>query len=515
MALRYAVASGNWSNTATWDGGTLPTSADDVYADGKTVTCDINFTVNSINVSQRAGGINGGIFQVTTTSGLTLTATNGWYGTPTIATNFLMYVSISSGQTLNLIGNFFTGNSGPSGTNSGYGIYKIGLGTVNVIGNIVANYSLGQIYSCVNTGGGTFNLTGNITGGTGNLAYGIQNLSTSVVNINGIVTGGGGNGVFNNSSANNSLTITGACVSGGTSAVQNNTTGTVVINGTQTAVGNNAVYSIVNSSTGIITINGDILGALSSAPSTAYIVNNGLTGIVNINGNVTARSVSPSTSVGIVNNSGTGTMNIVGNVTGGSVANTIAINNGSLGTLNVTGNITGGSHATNTPAILSGTNASINNITGNATAGLYPALISPSFTATNIITGNIVNVAGVPAYNAYKLKISPSNAQQFTFQDTSNNNRVMATSNISPNVPIQANVRLGIVYGSTGEFTGTMAVPTPSNVRIGVSTDATTGTGELTAADFLNAILASSNAAAIRLKNVSTVNITGNQLASY
>ncbi len=40
MAVRYAVASGNWSNTATWDGGTLPTSADDVYADGNEVAYD-------------------------------------------------------------------------------------------------------------------------------------------------------------------------------------------------------------------------------------------------------------------------------------------------------------------------------------------------------------------------------------------------------------------------------------------------------------------------------------------
>jgi hypothetical protein len=77
------------------------------------------------------------------------------------------------------------------------------------------------------------------------------------------------------------------------------------------------------------------------------------------------------------------------------------------------------------------------------------------------------------------------------------------------------NVRLGIVYGSIGEYTGTMAVPTIANVRKGVATDNTLGIGELTAADFLDAILASSNAAAIRLKNVSTTDITGNQIASY
>ena len=38
MAIRWAIASGNWSSTSTWNGGTLPASDDDVYADGKNVT---------------------------------------------------------------------------------------------------------------------------------------------------------------------------------------------------------------------------------------------------------------------------------------------------------------------------------------------------------------------------------------------------------------------------------------------------------------------------------------------
>jgi hypothetical protein len=48
MALRYAVASGNWSNTATWNGGTLPTAVDDVFSNNFTVTIDGTFTVLSI-----------------------------------------------------------------------------------------------------------------------------------------------------------------------------------------------------------------------------------------------------------------------------------------------------------------------------------------------------------------------------------------------------------------------------------------------------------------------------------
>ena len=54
MAFRYAVATGNWSNTATWDGGTLPTSADDVFSNGFTVTINGTFTVLSIRNTSNA-----------------------------------------------------------------------------------------------------------------------------------------------------------------------------------------------------------------------------------------------------------------------------------------------------------------------------------------------------------------------------------------------------------------------------------------------------------------------------
>ena len=48
MANRYAIATGNWSDPTIWDGGTLPTASDDVWAGGYDVTLDIDITVNSL-----------------------------------------------------------------------------------------------------------------------------------------------------------------------------------------------------------------------------------------------------------------------------------------------------------------------------------------------------------------------------------------------------------------------------------------------------------------------------------
>ena len=54
MAVVFAVANGNWNTGATWITGSVPTSADDVWANGFTVNMDVNATVNSLNNSARA-----------------------------------------------------------------------------------------------------------------------------------------------------------------------------------------------------------------------------------------------------------------------------------------------------------------------------------------------------------------------------------------------------------------------------------------------------------------------------
>ena len=80
----------------------------------------------------------------------------------------------------------------------------------------------------------------------------------------------------------------------------------------------------------------------------------------------------------------------------------------------------------------------------------------------------------------------------------------------------QSDVRLGTSYAN-GALTGTLAVPNPATVSLGVPTDNTTGTmptSAVVAADLLNELSTSSNALAERLRNVSTVQTTGTQISA-
>lgn len=72
MANRYAVATGNWSDTATWDGGTLPTAGDVVRPNGFTVTIDVNVTVDELTNDASAPAVAGGLFVLN--AGVTLNA---------------------------------------------------------------------------------------------------------------------------------------------------------------------------------------------------------------------------------------------------------------------------------------------------------------------------------------------------------------------------------------------------------------------------------------------------------
>lgn len=215
MALRYAAATGNWSAVGTWDGGaSIPTSADDVYANNFIVTIDQNVTVLSLRSTAGAPAIAGGHFTIAsgnrsitcTGTGLVSgvaslgviqinasTTTTTYTGTVTSGntTNFWgIYIPITAvNANLIVIGNVVGGTSITS-----YAINNIaGANTITITGNITSGGSIAVRNTVAGT---TVNVTGNVTGGTLVAAAGISVVGTSPVSVTGNCTAGTGPAVL-------------------------------------------------------------------------------------------------------------------------------------------------------------------------------------------------------------------------------------------------------------------------------------------------------------------------------
>lgn len=205
MATRYAVANGNWSALATWDGGaSLPGASDDVYADGKTVTIDQDITVLSLRNTQRTGGTVGGTFAVSSITG-TRTLNVGMIVTAPSSTHCVTHTSTTG--TLVANGTFY----GASNANFG-GIY-CAAGTTLVATGVTSGGA--------NSGAGIMGVSANITFtgpvlGAGASAYGGHGMyvTNCVVTVTGDVRGGtgaNGNGIW---AGGSTVTVTGIVYSG-------------------------------------------------------------------------------------------------------------------------------------------------------------------------------------------------------------------------------------------------------------------------------------------------------------
>jgi len=340
------------------------------------------------------------------------------------------------------------------------------------------------------------------------------------------------------------------------------------------------VTTLIHSGTGVLTINGNINGASATANTTVSISTNGVLNIngniISLSGNptnVNALSINNPNAivniVGDVSGSGTqkqvitlttGTLNITGNIfVYNTIANSINAINTSAGTLNITGtlsmsNIQGGADlvsyclsngssctATITGNIIGDINVSstrqsfcvtnngyINHIGFISAGRLYPSYISSPSTAINILTGPFIsyNTGILPLYIT-RMNYRRTSGSYYEFRDNSTNGALPpaapapATSLVAPSTVVDApspsNVRYGIVYAS-GSLTGTMRVPSASNVRLGIGVDNTIGTAALSVSDIWGVLLPNltgSNTIGARLKNVSTVDSTGAQLTSF
>ena len=183
MAIRYAVAAGNWSDAATWDGGaSIPASGDYVYANGYGVMLDVDVNIGAGTLSTEVcptTGIGGGSFDFSVNRTI---ISNVFGGTSHCI------VGSAYGCSLNIIGNV----EGTSATACGisHRITTTNTSPLNITGN-VNKYAI-FIYRGSNGVIHNVQITGNCdtTGGYCMLGRAVNiSLGASFVTIDGIITG--------------------------------------------------------------------------------------------------------------------------------------------------------------------------------------------------------------------------------------------------------------------------------------------------------------------------------------
>ena len=570
MATRFAVATGNFSSGATWDNGAVPTSADDLYANGYAITINGTYTVQTIrnttspvlvpNIATPAMTSN------TTPSGnvfaSSINATNfAWnafgqdnsqtiyWQSGTTNTGILGY-QFTSGKIIKrycikmvaavtsypTTWTFQGSNDGttyttletvtafaiPAGTNytsgilantTSYTYYRINITAVNTLGTApsIAEFEMTESTGTmlgVNAGGNFIYANGGnltCTASTG-IIVGLASMPVLEMTLASPNTGTFTGSVLTITSTSNFI------------AIRHSGTGTLNCNGNYNLDGVTVVKNIILvNSTGTLNIVGNVSSTITGvgAPVSTLLISAAAT--VNITGNVTSSTNTNIASCAIVASAG------ILNITGNTNANVVpAIYLSGPVNYNQIGNVNA---STVQPAIYNVTTAATISVTGIITAGtgspaIYSAfaLVSGYGSGTYVkVSGNVINSTNNMAIVAPRVTID-TNTSSWLFQISTGGNRTLYAAGVALGNPATTNVRLGTVYGASSEFTGTLIVPSPSNVLQGVGTDATVGTLLMTPADFWNYLIASgftANSIGDRLQNAATVATTGGQIAAY
>ncbi len=626
MPTRWAVINGDNNNVSTWnDGGTLglPTSADSVFTNGFTVNMVADATYISMSNSARARDIatpamtannapspfvaaassilaGSDAFRafdrVYTTSTGWATATNtttGWlsmdFGTSVIIDAYTIFggdvqainprnwtfegsannTTWTTLHTVTLGAGIAASSSYSSGSISNptaYRYYRINIslngGSATRVG--ITELELYQPGTAALAAGGSFNfntagVTVTCTSTSASLSAGATNLitvtattGTVTLNLGSSVTGLGiasqifnhtGNcnfnlsGVnFNGGGANNSLcinksstgtiTVTGNLIGGGGST----SNGLFSTSGNSVIIGNVSGGSAglgISQSSGNVTVTGNVVGGTGS--SVHGISLTGAASQFTINGNVTGGS--GSTAHGINFGGTLGTVN--GNVTGGGGSGARGVE-ATVGGVNVNGNVIGnislglniGASSTIVGNVFAGSAAGISTTTNNSltvtvTGDVYASNVNIGIqlagTGTQVVnlTGNMYNTLGRMAIWCPNIFISNTATTLWRMDTGGGNYKFLYSADSTPNLPAQTDVRFGTTFGPALSLTGTMVTVSAANTRKDVPTDNTVGTGELTSADIISGINASSDSLAVRLKNTLTDTTAGNIISQY
>ena len=181
------------------------------------------------------------------------------------------------------------------------------------------------------------------------------------------------------------------------------------------------------------------------------------------------------------------TVNFVGDI-GTSSSNNSQANFNMSGGTNCTLNVTGTIIGNGSQCIFVSTNTTVKiNINGIIQGLSNGNLIESTSTGLVTFSGAVTNLNGFEVFYCKYLRLKNGVETQRTYQtQVLNQNKTMYSSATGIGMPSTTNVRNGVTYGAASQFTGSMIVPTPSDVRVNVPTDNTVGTADLTAEDIWN-----------------------------
>lgn len=575
MAQRAAVANGNWSLASTWNGGVLPGPGDIVGSNGFAVTIDQNINVDSLanaavaltsavpvmtsNTTPSGVAASSGVwtnnpayeawtafnsaqfgylanlgpfwlsYEFTTARVISSYAvgatTNGsmrdwtfeaWNGASWVVlhtvTNYLAASWSSSGYTSPNIGN-----------TTAYIRYRFNCTAINTGSYVqMTNVRLFEIYSSASVAGGGFTLTGSHT---------VTLTNTS----SGLVANTAGPTICLTYNGTGNATVNANIYSGSTLTAQTYMlkSGNGILNFNGILDGNSERALFINNNCGITNIVGTIRKTGGSI-STRSILGVGTGNTINITGNVETNVTGGGNSKQTFFSNGSNVINITGNVTA-AVSNQIydfAFIPGTNDIITVVGSVIGplGSSLISYIAAI----GSVNNpvwylkVIGSIIAGTgFPAIQNTNGGAINIFTGPFISSAnGIQPFYVARMHYQRTLGSYYEFRDSSTNGALPPAANapttrlnspeVGSDLPTVANVRFGTTYGY-GSLVGTLRMPTANQVTYGVAVDNTFGAAVLTAAsvwDYLVDNITTANSIGLRLKNVSTPQTVGSQLAS-
>lgn len=420
MALRVAIASGNWSNPATWNAGLKPVAGDIAASNGFTVTIDENCNVDLItNTIQSPVKATPNMTGYTTPSGIVTASSEN-----------------TGGRNVWLA---FDGNGGTIGQlgvgGAGWLAYEFPTPIViNAYSWVAGGNEQPSNWTFEGWNGSSWVVLHTVTGGAAsytsplignNTAYIKYRINVSLAYLSAArplwyeinlfekgseISSVAGGGFILNSGVTVTCTNTGDGIYNAVGFICVDYTaasGTSTINANIRGRDGTSVFCVRKSGAGTLNINGTLRGLFSTNANGGALQITG-TGTVTITGNIS----DPSNGGQTVQVDATSTLNIIGSVTSGpyNSQQTVKVNAANC-IINITGNLfVGGSGVAGWTAVVLQTNASnitinlsgdIDATNGNSVSkfGLVTAGANNTVNHTGNIIGSSDNVGGGTAFS--------------------------------------------------------------------------------------------------------------------